>query len=53
MKIKKDYKKSFQNLKEKQQQYGHEPYKILSENEKEKLVEYRNKYYRMKNNTLL
>ena len=31
----------------------HERYKIFSKNEKQKLVEYRKKYYRMRRNTLL
>ena len=30
-----------------------ERYKIFSKNEKQKLVEYRKKYYRMRRNTLL
>ena len=34
--------------KESKQEYGCERYKNLSENEKNKLVEYRKNYYRMK-----
>ena len=39
--------------KKKKQQYGHERYKKLSEYEKQKLVEYRKKHYKMRENTLL
>ena len=39
--------------KEKKQQYRHESYKNISEYEKQKLVEYRKKYYRMRKNALL
>ena len=39
--------------KEKKGQYGRESYKNLSKNEKNKLVEYRKIYYRMRKNTLL
>ena len=39
--------------KKKEQQYGIERYKNLSENKKQKLVEYRKKYYRMGKNALL
>ena len=39
--------------KEKNGQYGRESYKNLSENEKNKLVEYRKIYYRMRKNTLI
>ena len=38
--------------KTKYQQFGRERYKNLSEDEKNKLVEYRNKYYRMRKSTL-
>ena len=37
----------------KKQQYGRERYKTLSEDEKNKLVEYRKKYYKMRRNALL
>ena len=45
----------YQNLlkEEKKWQYGHERYKNLPEDEKEKLVEYRKKYYRMRKNIIL
>ena len=33
--------------KKKNRQYGHERYKNLPENEKQKLVEYRRNYYKM------
>ena len=33
--------------KEKKRQYGHERYKNLPQDEKQKLVEYRKKYYKM------
>ena len=39
--------------KEKKQQYGHEQCKNLPENEKQNLVEYRKKYYKMRKNALL
>ena len=53
----KDYKKKFakdikvflKKIKKKQQQYGRERYKNLPVDEKQKLVEYRKKYYKMKN----
>ena len=51
---KKDYKKKpVKDIKiflreRKKQQYGHECYKTLSEDEKQKLVEYRKKYYRIR-----
>ena len=35
------------------QQYGCKRYKNLSEKEKQSLVEYRKKYYRMRKNTSL
>ena len=44
-----------QNLskEKKKRQYGCERYKNLSEDENQKLVEYRKKYYRMRKNALL
>ena len=58
MKINKDWKKKAcercQNLskeeKEKKRQQGRERYNNLPENEKQKLVEYRKKYHRMRKN---
>ena len=44
----KDIKTFLQKKKKKKQQYGHEGYKNLPEKEKQKLVEYRKKIYRMK-----
>ena len=38
---------------EKQKQYGCERYKNLSKDEKQKLVEYRRKYYELRKNALL
>ena len=38
--------------KEKMRQYGCECYKNLSEDEKQKLFEFRKKYYRMRKNAL-
>ena len=50
-------RKRYQNLskegKEKKQQYGLERCKNLSEDEKQKLVEYRKKYNGMRKNALL
>ena len=40
--------KIFLRKKSKKRQYGRERYKDLSENEKQKLVEYRRKYYRIR-----
>ena len=37
-------------LRKKKQQHGRECYKNLSVNEKQNLVEYRKKYYRMRKN---
>ena len=37
----------------KKQHYGCEEYKNLPEDEKQKLIEYRKKYYKMRKNTLL
>ena len=45
--------KTFLKKKTKKWQYGHERYKSLSKDEKQKLVEYRKKYYRMRKNALL
>ena len=61
MKIKKDYKKKArersQNLskveKEKKQQDGPDHYKNFSKSGKQKLVQYRKNYYRMRKNALL
>ena len=44
--------KVFLKKKEKHQ-YGSEQHKNLAEDETQKLVEYRKKYYKMKKNTLL
>ena len=56
----KDYKKSLWKLskylwrtKRKKQQYGREHYENRSEDEKQKLVEYRKKNYRMRKNAFL
>ena len=38
---------------EKKRQHSRERYKNLSEDEKQKLVEYRKKYYRMRKNAFL
>ena len=35
------------------QQYGRKRYKNLQEDEKDKLIEYRKKYYKMRKNFLL
>ena len=40
--------KVFLKKKKRKQQYGHERYKNLSEYQKQKLVEYRKKYYEMR-----
>ena len=55
--IKKGYKKpcepSFKRSKNvKKQQYGRERYKNLLEHEKQKLAEYRKKYYKLGRNAL-
>ena len=52
-KLMKDIKIFLEKKKIKKQQYGRERYKNFSEDEKNKLVEYRKKYYRMIENTLL
>ena len=49
-KVLKDIKIFLKKKKKKKQQYGCERYKNLSEDEKQKLVEYRKKYYRMRKN---
>ena len=49
----KDIKIFIKKKKKKKQQYGHERYKNLSEDVKQKLVDYRKKYYRMRKNALL
>ena len=36
--------------KNKKQEYGHEPYKNLSEDEEQRLPEYRKRYYEMQKN---
>ena len=52
--IQKKARERYQNLsKEKKRQYGHERCKSLSENQKNKLVKYRKKCYRMRKNALL
>ena len=60
-KIKKDYKKKLvkdikifvKRKKKKQRQYGCERYKNLLEEEKQKRVSNRKKYYRMRKNVIL
>ena len=49
----KDIKAFLKKKKKKQWQYGHGRYKDLSEDEKQKLAEYRKKYYKMRKNALL
>ena len=49
----KDIKIFPKKKKKKKQQYSRELFKDLSENEKQKLAEYRKKYYRMRKNALL
>ena len=44
----KDIKIFLKKKKKKKRQYSRERYKSLSEDEKDKLVEYRKKYYRMR-----
>ena len=46
------YIKIFLQKKKKKQQYGHERYKNLSEDKKQKIDEYRKKCYRMIKNAL-
>ena len=48
----KDIKIFLRKEKKKRQQYGLERYKNLSDDEQQKLVEYRKKYYSMRNNPL-
>ena len=48
----KDIKIFLKKKKGKKQEYGCERYKNLSEDEKQKLVEYRKKYYTMRKNAL-
>ena len=52
-KLVKDIKIFLKKLKKKKQQYGCERYKNRSEDKKQKLFEYRKKYYRMRKNALL
>ena len=49
----KDIKIFLKKKKKKNQQYSSERYKNLSEDEKQKPVEYRKKYYRMRKNAVL
>ena len=49
----KKYENHSREEKGKQQQYGRVQHKNLSENEKQKLVEHRKKYYKMKKTALL
>ena len=49
----KDIKVFLKKIKGKKQQYGSECYKNLPEDEKQKLAEYRKKYYKMRKNVLL
>ena len=51
-KLVKDIKIFLKKIKKKKQQCGCEQYKNLPENEKQKLVEYRKKHYRMIKNAL-
>ena len=51
-KLVKDIKIFLKKKKKKKQQYGRERYKNLSEDEKDKVVENRKKYYKMKRNAL-
>ena len=51
-KLAKDIKIILRKKKKKKQQYGHEGYKNLSEDEKQKLAEHTKKYYRMRKNDL-
>ena len=47
-KLARDFSKEGRKETKKKRQYGRERYKNLSENKKNKLVEYRKKYYRMR-----
>ena len=49
----KDIKIFIEKKKKKKQQHGSEPYKNLSEEEKQKLAEYRKKIYRMRKNIII
>ena len=51
-KLVKDIKIFLKKKKKKKRQYGLECYKNLSDDEKQKLIEYRKKYYRMRKNAL-
>ena len=52
-KLMKNMKVFLKKKKKKKQQYGHEQYKNLPEDDKQRLVEYRKNYYKMRKNTLL
>ena len=52
-KLAKDIKIFLKKKQTKNKQYGPEGYKNLSEDEKQKLVKYRKKYYRARKNALL
>ena len=52
-KLVKDIKIFLKKKKEKKRQYRRERYKNISGDEKQKLVEYRKKYYRTRKNALL
>ena len=49
----KDIKIFLKKKKEKKRQYCRERYKNLSKDEKQKLVEHRKKYYKMRKNAVL
>ena len=49
----KDIKIFLRKKKKKTQQYSHKRYKHIPEDEKQKLVQYRKKYYKKRKNTLL
>ena len=51
--LQKEACESFQKRKEKKRQYSTGRYENLSEDEKQKLVEHRKKYYKMRKNALL
>ena len=53
MMLLKDIKIFLKKKKKKKQQYSRERYKNLSEDEKQKLVDCRTKYHRMRKNLLL
>ena len=50
---KKQKKQSLSKEEKKPRQYDHEPSKNLPEDKKQKLVEYRKKYYKMRKKALL